>query len=379
MGIRRVASAVALALLMALATLVGVTGRAAAVTPSTRWRGTFSARLTLPAGSDAAGTWPRRNYYVYVPPSLPATGHRSLVVYLHGTTQTAIDAANGATWNDLADQERFIVVYPEEATSAESGDATDGSSDLRGWSWGRAAYETRGSGESRAIEEITQRVIASYGVDRGSVYIGGVSAGAIMSTVVAATYPDVYSAVASWAGCDYLCVDASGALGYQRMGAYARVVPTIMFAGTLDYTVNPALTGTQIPGTVEMNDLADDGLPNRSVRLVKGPTNHNLSVATLEPGPHPDVSSNGCHVTNSANNPCPAGWLDWKTYPYTVTEFGYGTQPKDVVVESWVIHGMSHNYSGGNPEGSYVDPYGPETTAPAWRFFRAHSRSRSDG
>ena len=38
-----------------------------------------------------------------------AAGSRSLVVYLHGTTQTANAAALAAKWNDLADIEGFVV------------------------------------------------------------------------------------------------------------------------------------------------------------------------------------------------------------------------------------------------------------------------------
>ena len=94
------------------------------------------------------------------------------------------------------------------------------------------------------------------------------------------------------------------------------------------------------------------------------------------PGPNPVLTDNGCRFENDANSPCPAGWLDWETYPYTITKFGYRTHPTDVVVESSIIHGMSHNYSGGTPEGTYVDPFGPDTTGPAWRFFKAHRRSR---
>jgi poly(hydroxyalkanoate) depolymerase family esterase len=351
--------------------------QASATVPSTRWQGNFSARLTMPAGSDAAGSWPMRNYYVYVPNQLPPAGTRSVVVYLPGTEQSAVDAANGVLWNDLADTEHFIVVYPEEASTAESGSTTDGSSDLRGWSWGRAVYETRGSGESRTIERITRAVMAGYDVDPGRVFIGGASAGAIMSTVMAATYPDLYSAVGSWAGCNYLCADPTGALGYQRMGAYACVVPSILFAGTADYVVNPALTSTQIVGLVGMNDLADDGLANNSIarKPVQGPTNHDAKVANFAPRKL-TVTDNGCHDANGqATNACPAGWFGWKTYPYTVTKFGYAAHKRDIVVESWIIHGQSHNYGGGNPEGNYVDPTGPDTTAAAWRFFQEHRRA----
>ena len=272
LGIRRSAIAVAVAAVVMLASFV-TAHDAAATTPSTRWRGTFSARYTMPAGTDGAGSWPMRNYHVYVPRDLPARGKRSVVVYLHGTTQTAVDAANGVMWNDLADTEKFIVVYPEEATTAEGGDAADGSSDLRYWAWGRAAFEKRGDGEMRTIARITQTVMTTYGADPGSVFIGGASAGAIMSVIMAATYPDLYAAVGSWAGCNYLCSDPTGLAGYKRMGGYARPVPAILFAGSADYVVNPALTSTQVTGIIGMNDYADDGLFNGSVarRPASGP------------------------------------------------------------------------------------------------------------
>lgn len=378
-GGRRRVIALATALVIVLGSLaIGDRAEAAdAVTPSTRWQQELSGRLTMPAGSDAAGAWPMRNYHVYVPSDLPPRGERSVVVYLPGTTQTAIDAANGVLWNDLADKEHFIVVYPEEATTAESGSMDDGSSDLRGWSWGRAAYETRGSGEGRTIERITRKVMDTYGADPGRVFIGGASAGAIMATVMGATYPDLYSAVGSWAGCNYLCLDPTGAAGYERMGEYARVVPHIMFAGTADYTVNPALTLTGVLGVVGMNDLADDGLPNNSITRTPtfGINNYNTSVRHLKPGPNPDVTNNGCRFAGSnATSPCPGGWLDWKGYPYSVAKYAYLAHPKDVVVESWIIHLQSHNVGGANPEGSYVDALGPDTTGPAWRFFKAHAR-----
>ena len=274
---------------MLLATSLRTAGEADAAAPSTRWSGTFSARMTMAKGSDASGSWPLRNFYTYVPRDLPAPGQRSVVVYLHGTSQTAIDAANGVFWNDLADKEKFIVVYPEEATPAESGSSDDGSSDLRGWSWGRGSMRPAGPARDARSRGSPRSVMAAYDAHPGRVFIGGASAGAIMATIMGATYPDLYSAVGSWAGCNYYCVDATGVLGYQRMGHYARVVPSIVFAGTLDYTVNPALGATQVTGLVAMNDLADDGLPNRSVspRPTAGPTHYGLTQPALDAGTEP--------------------------------------------------------------------------------------------
>lgn len=372
------------ALLFAAVAFTQAPAHAAPQVPSTRWKGTFSARMTMPAGADAEGSWPLRNYHVYVPKTLPPVGQRSLVVYLPGSSQTAIDAANSHLWNDLADDEHFIVAYPEEATCAESGNPDDGCSDGRGWSWGRAAYEARGVGEVRTIVEITKAVTAAYGINAGRVYLGGASAGAIMSTIVAATYPELYSAVGSWAGCNYFCTDAVGAQGYQRMGTRARVIPHITFAGTADYLVNMGLSETQLTGLVGMNDMADDGKNNGSVsrRATSGPTTYRTSVADLTPHPHPFKQTPGMGEYNSclywedhSNSPCLAGILGWSGYPYTVTKYGYRKNPGNVVVESWFVQGMSHAYSGGTIEGTYSDPFGPDSTRAAWRFFQAHARA----
>jgi poly(3-hydroxybutyrate) depolymerase len=360
--------------------------------PTTRWHGTYCGALTEPAGADLAGnTWPARDYYTYEPTSLPAA-NRSLVVYLHGTTQSATQAALAAKWNDLADNAGFLVVYPEESATTD----TTGGGASRAWAWGRAAYENRGNGEMETIARITRRVMADYSVDPTRVYMSGLSAGGIMTTVMAATYPDLYDGAAVWAGCSYLCSDANGDLGHLRMGDKARVVPAILFAGSTDYLVNPAMSEEAVTGWTGMNDLADDGTANQSVSRAasEGPTTYDADSSDLMPAPNtgpPDGSQGNlgtcvfAYPNPHGNNPCPGNTLGWQTYPHTVTKFAdnngacspatRGTPLPDqcVAVESWFIHGISHNYSGGSTEGTFADPIGPDTTLAAWRFFTAHA------
>jgi poly(hydroxyalkanoate) depolymerase family esterase len=360
------------------AVVAGPVGRARAANPTARWRGSWRGPFTMSWRNDGMFD---RQYYVSVPPHLAPKPKRSLVVYLHGTTQTAEQAALAARWNDLADQEGFVVAYPEESADASK---LDGGGSARFWSWGRAAYEGRDEGEMRTIAEITKKVAGDYRIGGGRVYMSGLSAGAIMATIMAATYPDLYSAVASWAGCSYLCSDPTGALAWQRMGPYARVVPAILFSGSTDYLVNASMTVPQVSGFVGMNDLADNGQLDGSVSPTptEGPTTYGADPSSLQPDPNTGQPGDGrgdagtClnATTPKGNNPCPGATLGWQSYPYTVTRFGYAAHPSDVVVESWYIHGISHNYSGGSNEGTYADPIGPDTTTPAWRFFQAHAR-----
>lgn len=365
--------------------------------PTTRWHGAYCGALTEAAGTGTDGSsWPARDYYTYEPASLPAAGSRSLVVYLHGTTQTATQAALAARWNDLADEQGFLVVYPEESDGGSAGFDTTGGGAARAWAWGRAAYESRGNGETETIARITRQLMADYGVDPKRVYVSGLSAGGIMTTVMAATYPDLYDGAAVWAGCSYLCSDADGELGAQRMGSHARVVPAILFAGSTDYLINPALSEEEVTGWTGMNDLADDGQANQSVsrQASEGPTTYGADADSLQPSPNtgPADGSRGdagtclyAYPDAHGNNPCPGSTLGWKSYPFTVTKFAANTgsclpatrgtpMPEScVAVESWFIHGISHNYAGGSNEGTFADPLGPDTTLAAWTFLSAHA------
>src|SRR6478735_7410909 len=107
--------------------------------------------------------------YEYVPAGLPAG--RPIVVVLHGCTQTAA-AMESAGWNQLADQYKFTVVYPEQQTA---------NNPVRCFNWageyGDTANLTRGQGENLSIIQMVDKAIATHGSDASQVFIVGFSAG----------------------------------------------------------------------------------------------------------------------------------------------------------------------------------------------------------
>ncbi|MBV9664329.1 MAG: prolyl oligopeptidase family serine peptidase [Actinobacteria bacterium] len=345
---RRVAAILALAL--SIGALAAMPARAA-----TRWAGTFS-KSTLPAGP--AGVYPSRDYWTYVPPTLPPAGQRALVVYLHGCTQTGDDAARSVPWNDLADVRHFVVVYPEQSADPTTGDPA------RCWNTGQVAFP-RGQGELESVAQITRAVMAAQSIDASRVYILGVSSGALMSNVMAATYPDLYRAMGSIEGCSYVCTDPTGDAAYMRMGPYARVMPVFVVQGTADYLTNPVMGEQTILQWLGTDDLADDGMHNQSVSVVPASyENRNLdSVSKVGSG-----GGDAC-LHDFPRNPCPLGALGVAPYPATVRH--YNDSHGKEVLQAWLVHGLSHNYPGGTFEGSFGDPNGPDVTTAAFDFFEA--------
>ena len=149
--------------------------------------------------------------YEYVPASLPAM--RPLVLVLHGCSQTAA-SMEAAGWNKLADQFKFTVVYPEQATA---------NNPVRCFNWageyGDTANLVRGQGENQSIIQMIDKAIATHGSDPTKVYIVGFSAGGAMAAVMLATWPEKFAAGAIMSGLPYRCATSvSGAYSCQSPG-----------------------------------------------------------------------------------------------------------------------------------------------------------------
>src|SRR5579884_3539011 len=158
----------------------------------------------------SAGSGP---YYVYTPANYQIGTPVPLIVMLHGCTQTPTDFANGTQMNTLADQDQFIVVYPQQTSTYNS---------LECWNWFQPADQSRGSGEPAIIAGIVQTVeqtTSQWTIDQNRVYVAGLSAGAAMAVILGATYPDIFAAIGVGEGLEYkAATSASGALVAQVYG-----------------------------------------------------------------------------------------------------------------------------------------------------------------
>lgn len=270
----------------------------------------------------------RLAYKLYTP-RRSARRRSPLVVMLHGCTQSAADFALGAGMNRLADELGFLVLYPEQAASANLG---------RCWNWHRPGDQERGAGEPALIAGLTRHVIALCKANPARVYIAGISAGGAAAAIIAAAYPDLYVAVGVHSGLARGEVSTlRGAISAMRKGAATRAdavgktrppLPTIVFHGDQDSVVHPS---------------------NAAGFLSQLRRSSSLPLSSIE---------------TQGRTP--------KGRAFTRREYRLGAGP--VLLEDWSVHGSGHGWSGGDPAGSYTDPAGPDASREMMRFFLSRRR-----
>jgi poly(hydroxyalkanoate) depolymerase family esterase len=266
-----------------------------------------------------------RRFKLYVP-----AGHRGqpvpLLVMLHGCTQSPEDFATGTRMNDLAEAQTFLVAYPEQPQSANPNKC---------WNWFNAGDQGRDAGEPQLIAHLTRQIVFDHAVDLSRIYVAGLSAGGAAAAIMGTTYPDLYAAVGIHSGLACGAArDIPGAFSAMRHGAPAaptlarneRIVPTIVFHGDRDTTVNP-VNGDQA------SEQAFGAAGGRT-DISRGRSAHGVAFT--------------------------------RTVRYDARDRSIG--------EHWVLEGIGHAWSGGSVDGSFTAPSGPDASAEFMRFFLQHRR-----
>ena len=125
--------------------------------------------------------------FVYSPTDKPA----GLVVVLHGCTQTAAGYDRGSGWSKFADRHGFALLFPQQRRSNNANLC---------FNWFEPGDARRGQGEAGSIA----RMVAAHGdrhrLDASRVFVTGLSAGGAMTSVMLATYPELFAGGAVIAG-----------------------------------------------------------------------------------------------------------------------------------------------------------------------------------
>lgn len=133
--------------------------------------------------------------FLYVPKQLKNAPSSTipLVVVLHGCSQDATEIAEQTGWNELADKNGFIVLYPEQKIANNMS---------RCFNWFSNA-DIRFNGESASIYAMIQYTLQHYSIDSSRIFSYGLSAGGAINTGLLAQYPELFNAGAVLAGGPY--------------------------------------------------------------------------------------------------------------------------------------------------------------------------------
>lgn len=228
-------------------------------------------RTQLPAGdsplsevADFGSNPGNLKMFVYAPERLAPKP--ALVVVLHGCTQTAAGYDIGSGWSKLAQRYGFVLVMPEQKRGNNSNTC---------FNWFASEDISRESGEALSIRQMVEHAAIAHGVDPACIYVTGLSAGGAMTSVMLATYPEVFAAGAIIAGLPYGIAHSTQealagmyrapARGGQDLGGLVRKAsphqgpwPRVsVWHGAADRTVNPANAGAIVKQWLDLHGLPD--------------------------------------------------------------------------------------------------------------------------
>ena len=134
------------------------------------------------------------NMHLYVPDNIPAGTRPPILVAVHYCTGSGPAFYSGTQFAALADQYKYIVIYP---SATRSGNCFDVSSP--------GALRHNGTSDPVGIVSMVNWVVANRNGDANRVYVTGASSGAMMTNVLLGDYPDVFKAGAAFMGVPFAC------------------------------------------------------------------------------------------------------------------------------------------------------------------------------
>jgi poly(hydroxyalkanoate) depolymerase family esterase len=216
--------------------------------------------------------------FSFVPDNLqPAP---ALVVVLHGCGQTAAAYDLGAGWSTLAKHYGFALLMPEQASMNNANGC---------FNWFNPEDTARDSGEACSIRQMIARMVGDHDIDQHRIFVTGLSAGGAMTSVMLATYPEIFAGGAIIAGLPFgVATNVREALSgmFQSPSRPASELGDLVrnasnhsgpwpklsvWHGSADRTVNPAnadeivkqwLDVHQLPST-PMSEADVDGYPRQ--------------------------------------------------------------------------------------------------------------------
>ncbi|MFM7059204.1 MAG: alpha/beta hydrolase family esterase [Planctomycetota bacterium] len=142
-----------------------------------------------------------RECVIHVPVSCDRSRPNPLVIMLHGFGGTALNAAKETGWSAQADQQNFMIVYPE-ATRPDRTRPANFRSNPQAWNDGSGRFHAAAEriDDVAFIETMIDRINNTWKVDADRIFVTGFSNGASMTFRLGAELPQRFAAIAPVAG-----------------------------------------------------------------------------------------------------------------------------------------------------------------------------------
>ena len=166
-----------------------------------------------------------RTYLFHVPPQFDGTKALPLVMFFHGGMGTAKHAATAYGWNEKADKEGFLVVYPNGTGAIQTWNAMNGCG---------SAFRNNVD-DVGFVKALLDDLNTKTKIDPKQIFATGMSNGAMLTYRLAAEMSTVFAAAAPVAGSIGGKENASAA--EKRIPQPANPVPMIIIHGKADNNV----------------------------------------------------------------------------------------------------------------------------------------------
>lgn len=232
----------------------------------------------------------QRKFMVHLPPNFNLQSQRALVISMHGGTGNMMNAQGFSMLNPVADQNNFVVAWPQGFGIAPPGFS---------WADGRnTSADQAGIDDVGFINKLTDTLVARYQIDTNRIFLCGFSNGGFMVQRVACQSSARYAAMASLGA-------SMDTLRYQTCNP-TKPIPMAFFNGTAD----PAMP--YLGGTLQ-NPLVIPVVPvDTAVRFW---VNHNQCQTSLPVFNFPDTfpsDSSTAQLFRYANGLCSSEVLFYK-------------------------------------------------------------------
>jgi poly(hydroxyalkanoate) depolymerase family esterase len=297
-----------------------------------------------------------RNFYVYLPSAYDGQRALPLVMVLHGCHQTRDTVLNEFGWDDVAEQNGFILVAPDISTD-------DMMRYTHCWGYWESKEIHQGQGEVEDLYRIGLQVEQQWRIDSNRRHIVGLSSGGFMANAAAVAHNEYWASAGVHSGGGYnesagtyaaACANPRESSGSFRPPA--AIAADMRSEMDSDYTIPVMLIHSKndcaVGYGVEGNAPEWGGLTsNRDAWLA---INGGPLYATV------DCSRDGIECRHQ--------------------KFGTAARATlEVVSIVGLIQGTDankgHYWSGGKADGQWTKTRGPNAAGLFWNFFQRHPRN----